>query len=333
MSQELFTHLGFPDLRDVRDTPSIAGHHAAHQRCGIYLMVFENGEAYAGQAVDVVRRYAQHRKTYADITQMTFQSVPADDLNHVEEQVIHHLQRHGVLLRNIALMSHVLGERNFDQVVPPADQDRWLGGELLTDSNEAIRDEDLRRRLAPRFQTFQKLPHADHATDLLNMYLTAVISAPRRTELTFWAVSCLPGQNANVTARAGQVYYRVNLNMQEVLTAFEHEGELAVSFHVAQSPLAAGFGPNWLDFFNNGDYQATLHGYQPGGPDQCELIALNAPAAAALIVDEHVSAAMRLMNLRLMRKGATYYGRYHNLDLADAAFNYGDEVEPVTPFQ
>ena len=35
--------------------------------------------------------------------------------------------------------------------------------------------------------------------------------------------------------------------------------------------------------------------------------------------------AMCHFNLRLMRKGATYYGRYHSLDLVDAALRAFEE--------
>jgi hypothetical protein len=71
------------------------------RRCGIYILRFSNGEVYAGQAVDVTRRYAQHRKTYGDIEQMAFKQTPRGKLDEEERSLIWRLERQGWPLRNV----------------------------------------------------------------------------------------------------------------------------------------------------------------------------------------------------------------------------------------
>lgn len=50
------------------------------ERCGIYLLAFSTGEWCVGQAIDVARRFLNHRQTYADIARVFFKRVEAQDL-------------------------------------------------------------------------------------------------------------------------------------------------------------------------------------------------------------------------------------------------------------
>jgi hypothetical protein len=58
------------------------------------------------------------------------------------------------------------------------------------------------------------------------------------------------------------------------------------------------------------------HQYKPGGSDQIN-ITLPARAAGPFLSDPEVLPAIRLFNLRLMKKGPCNFGRYHCMDLAD----------------
>lgn len=57
----------------------------------------------------------------------------------------------------------------------------------------------------------------------------------------------------------------------------------------------------------------------PGGQDQFQLFADDADNIHTLMLHPTANAAMALLNLRLMRKGPTYYGPSHCLDLVDGA--------------
>lgn len=310
--------LNFPAWREVRGRQSVADLFKPKERCGIYVLGFEDGERYVGQAVDVVARFNQHRKTHPDISHLTFKRVPKVDLDPVEQGHIRHLEAMSLRLRNIAHMSVVSGERDLDLVVTPEQQEQWLNQEAteLPDEAAHVQDHDLRRRYRRRFERLLTLPHAQDALLVLGLYLETVVPFYRRTELSFWAVSCLPNTGA---PEGSTLLFRVNLNMQEVFSLFTTEAGLWGSFHLAASPYQAELGPDWMTQLNEMAWEASDHTYAPGGQDQFNLYGEGFQGLVDLLMDRTHSRAMRLLNLRLMRKGATYYGRYHSLDLVDAA--------------
>jgi hypothetical protein len=75
---------------------------------------FANGEIYAGQALDVTRRYVQHRKVHGDIEKISFRRVAKDKLNNEERALIRTLEQNGHRLRNITFTSIPKGESDFD---------------------------------------------------------------------------------------------------------------------------------------------------------------------------------------------------------------------------
>jgi len=71
--EEAIADLGFPKPAPVTSLRSIAHlFGSAKSRCGIYLLIFPHDRAYIGQAVEVVRRFAQHRGSYENITAFSF---------------------------------------------------------------------------------------------------------------------------------------------------------------------------------------------------------------------------------------------------------------------
>lgn len=152
------------------------------------------------------------------------------------------------------------------------------------------------------------MPYSDKVIDVSKTYVHFGIPAIRRGEVSFWCVSCLPDNN---------VYSRINIYWQEVLTAFTPENELCFSFHLANSPFERLSDEAWNLLIERYPQAATFdHHYKPGGVDQ---IAIQIPLAAAqaFIVDPDVLPSIRLFNLRLMKKGPCNFGRYHCMGLAD----------------
>lgn len=311
----LLTELGFPQWTAATGRQSVADLYKPKQRCGIYVLRFANGERYVGQAVDVVRRFAQHTRTHSDITGVTFQVVSKTDLNRVERQFIHTCEAAGLPLRNLAHMSVVQGETDLDLVLTPDEQRAWAERETeLFDTEQHVQDDDLRRRHRRKFEQFMTLPFAEDALKILGLYLNMSIPFPRRTELTFWMVSCLPyGMKENA------VYLRVSLNMQETMTVYGSPEGPVVSFHLASSPFEAELGPGWREALVAEGWTVEDHRYAPAGHDQFNLFCLGWEDALTLMMDVTASNALSLLNLRLMRKGPTYYGTSHCLDLVDAA--------------
>jgi hypothetical protein len=229
-TKQTLSDLGFTETFDVEGRASRAGLFKPSQRCGIYILHTSNGEHYAGQAIDVTRRYVQHCKNHNDIVKISFKRVPQKKLTLEEKKVIHTLEHEGLPLRNIKDTSIPYGESDFDSLMPVDEQDKWLEDLDITGDNHKKRliDERLRRKYRGRLDSFMKQEYANQAIELLRSYVQMCIPAARRGEVSFWAVSCLPQKN---------VCSRINIYWQEVFQVFVYEKELWLSFHLAKSPF------------------------------------------------------------------------------------------------
>lgn len=75
---------------------------SSEARCGIYVLRFADGEAYVGQAVDVVSRYAIHRRRWSDIVSVEFAPCAREALDDAERRVVSNVEK-SVGLRNMLL--------------------------------------------------------------------------------------------------------------------------------------------------------------------------------------------------------------------------------------
>src|SRR5205823_5879072 len=149
-------------------------------RRGIYVLRFRTEEIYAGQAIDVTRRYVQHCKFHDDIVAMTFREVTVGGLNEHERKVIWELEQHGLQLRNITFTSIPKGESDFDLVMSAEEQQAWLS-DVTTyfDGPDRVVDAELRRKYLRKFNRFEVASHSDVAVRVLRRYVRVGIPATR----------------------------------------------------------------------------------------------------------------------------------------------------------
>jgi hypothetical protein len=302
--------LGFTETFDVEGRASIADLFKPNQRCGIYILHTSNGEHYAGQAVDVTRRYVQHCKNHNDIVKISFKRVSQKKLDQEEQKVIHILEYEGLLLRNIAYTSIPKGDSDFDLVMPVEEQEKWLRNlDVVGDKyKRRIVDEGLRRKYRGRLALLMKEKYANQVIEMLKNYVQLCIPAARRGEVSFWVASCLPQKN---------VYSRINVYWPEVLTAYIDKNELRFSFHLAKSPFERLSDKKWNSLFDKfSSLEAFAHAYEKGGSDQFNLD-ISSNDFDEFIQDSRVLPAIRLFNLRLMKMGTCVRKNNHCLDLAD----------------
>lgn len=299
----------FTQPRHIQGRASIADLFPPGKRCGLYILHFTNGEIYTGQALDVTRRYVQHRKVHSDIERISFRRVAKYRLNDEERALIWSLEESGHHLRNITFTSIPKGESDFDLVMPAEEQDRWLKDPSYVDSSGSrVVDPELRRKYSKKFERFTAMPRSDEVIAILRSYVQTGLPAFRRGEVSFWCVSCMPGRD---------VYARINIYWQEVLTVSVAENELWLSVHMADSPFVPlSDEAQALLFERHPTVELWEHQYKPGGPDQ---VAFTLPVADArpFLSDPVVLPAIRLFNMRLMKKGPCNFARYHCMDLAD----------------
>ncbi|GAB2478323.1 hypothetical protein GCM10011375_18800 [Hymenobacter qilianensis] len=317
--------LGFHALggHSVRGRVSIADlFPVSKNRCGIYLLRFRNNSFYIGQAVDAVKRFAQHRKNYDTIEHYWFQDVPKGKLDEVEQHLIQQAEQAGMLLTNKTFVTNVIGETDLDLLVTPAEQEAWLRcGEPLNndgiDLSSSI-EEKFRFKYHQNFLQLQDQPVYPQVRAVLSAYIKQVIPAFKKTEQSFWALSCLPSTNKSTYPR----YFALSINGMEVLVAGE-EKKTKDSFAfaiVTGSCFPTMSYKAW--FLRSYALSIKASAYRAAGTDQYRIDFKSLQhLLSALNQEPSFSHSIREMNLRLMRRGGTIYSPYHCFDLAQDAMN------------
>jgi|GEM_PF-571284 hypothetical protein len=322
---DILGKLGFSRPCFIQGRASVADLFRPKRRCGIYVLHFATGEFYAGQAIDMVRRYVQHAKTHDDIEWISFKRVRLNRLNEAEREVIWALEKSGVSLRNISLTSIPKGQSDFDLLMSVQEQERWLKDIDFVDAEgPRLSDPELRRKYRKKFEAFSRQDFSSDVIRVLRRYVSVSIPTIRRGECSFWSCSCLPAyHNRNVI-----IYSRINLYWQEVFTAYAHDGTLYFSAHMALSPLENALGDSLAELEHQyAGLTVEDHKYDPGGSDQVNIEVQGPGTTLKVLQDPAVIGAIRLFNLRLMKKGACMYNRNHCFDLADALLNPEQETK------
>ncbi len=312
--REVLKELDFEVTHFVQGRASVADLFKPEKRCGIYVLHFFDGVFYCGQAKDVTRRYVQHSKNHLDIEKISFKLIEENQLNVVEKRCIETLEKKGFHLRNIALTSIPSGPSDFDTIMSLDEQTKWLADLNYSDFNGTrVINPELRAKYTKKNQKFEKLPYSAEVTEVLRQYIRTCIPAVLRSEVSFWGCSCLPPYPDN------SLYSRVNLNWQEVFTIFDDAGTMGFSWHLARSPLEKVFG-KFLNLSLHSRYptiKISNQLYRPGGQDQINLVLRGSKSAVKFLSDPKILPAIRLFNMRLMKKGPCVFSRNHCLDLAD----------------
>lgn len=319
--ETVLANLGFPKPHNVQGRGSIADLFRK-QRCGIYVLHFADGAHYVGQAVDVVRRYAQHRQAHRDIQQISFKKVSRKNLNTEERSIVHVMENSGFHLRNIQIVSFSYGETDFDLLMSRSEQKRWLEDLSIRDVNgDRVIDERLRSLYTRKYQTFRQMPHAPEVTSVLREYVQTCIPAVKQTEISFWMCSCLPYSS---------VYSRINVGWQTTFDAINFEDKVYYRWYLTRNLAEQIFG--WTLTAVNEDTGFILSDFEEypelvvefqksdltkGGDDQVFIIVEGESNVIKLMHDEYMLTAVRLFNLGLMQKSPCPWGRNHCMDLAD----------------
>ncbi len=302
---------GFAQVESAKGRSSVADLYKPGRRCGVYVLLFSDGQSYIGQSVDVVRRYTQHIRVHRDVEAIGFRELLPAELDAVEQDLIRLAERSGHKLRNITFSALPPVMSDFDLVMAVQAQERWLSGQNLIETEDIrIVNPDLREKYASKYRRFRTYVGTDTVVSKLRRYIGVAIPAIKRAEVSFWAVTCLPAyNNPDIT-----LFLRVNLYRQEVLTIYRalDAGVDYVSLHVARGPIEqdASLGCAFPDL------EISEHAYQPGGHDQLNLV-IPCEELDDLMDRESVRVAVRMFNHRLMKKGPCLFSRFHCLDLAD----------------
>lgn len=322
MTTEIINQLGFQfdTAFNVQGRLSIADlFPKSKNRCGIYLLNFSDDTFYIGQALDTVRRFAQHRKNYDNIIRLWFQSVKRDKLNEVEQRLIHEAEMKGLLLINKTFVSNIIGDTDLDLIISPAEQEGWLDNdiEISNDDYDLYRTVETKHKIKyhKNFDTLKQVENYPQLKRILNLYIKKCIPAFKKTELSFWALSCMPSTNINTYPR----YFCMNVNAMEVFVlGFERKTKKPFTFIVLTSLFLENDDKELDRLYDNyKTFEADQSEYRAAGADQVRFHFSDLDELEKILLNEpKIINSIKELNLRLMRKGGTIYSPFHCFDLA-----------------
>ena len=207
-------------------------------------------------------------------------------------------------------------------MVSPEDQEKWVSEELGWESVETTRFEypEQRRKYRGNFERLREHPDFDLICQILQEYIIYTTPFPRKTEYSFWAVSCLPGSGKDILARVN-IYWQetlriTNVSQSEIIDGKEHvSSQIDIAVFLSKSVLFRNHPEEYFSTkLKSLEFGKTV--YPTGGQDQ-QAVFITAEEFFAFFDEPDAYEAIRTFNLRLMRKGACNNSRYHCFDLAD----------------
>ena len=323
--QDAFEHdsLRFGHYSAPADVSLSALLSAASSRCGIYVLHFDDGHRYVGQARDVLTRFAAHRRRWGQrIVGVDFAPAPPPLLNDLERRTIQRLERDGLGLYNSALVGLPMGESPLDLVVDRVEQERWLDerAEAVYDLRERLELARTRTQSGAKFRDLVSREDYQGIRTALFLYLMEVVPWPHETEGRFWSMTSLP------STKRTKDHHRlsaISINNVETLVfneVLDKEGWFLGGFLNVAPGLASphGWPMRRQRYRTVGEVDAIYFGGWEGLLD--------------LLEKPDVIDAARRAALGLMRKGAGMMARYHDESLADDVFSLLGQVGQGTGY-
>lgn len=283
-------------------------------RCGIYILEFDNGDAYVGQTVTILGRFASHRRTWNDIVAIRFAPCHVDLLDELEVAVVQQEQQQRDL-RNLLLTRRPAGSSQLEVVVssgrtialPWTRSDRASLGDVAESSVEA------------RFWHISDDERYPAIRTVLATYVRDVVPAPVDSQ-GLWVLTALPGKGGRL--------FTLTVGDTETLYAGNHDSAVSdfwTVLNVSDDERLPGLLDSCgLDVEHEPAHYA-LSDHHPVRRIYCEY---HADVTTLFEEDWLLDAAHRLA-VTLMRRGSSPNRSRHNLgfaaDVLRAAWqrNYG----------
>ena len=328
-AQAALAAFGFPAFRIVPENGQLASVLPTSWQSGIYVFECEDGEGYVGQTIGLLStRLSDHRKKVAGIRAVTFLQTSRAQLNQRERDVHAMLERAGVRMKNVSFARlEPTTSLRFVDVLPVADQQRWLAEPLLIvdDDRRPMTDERTSRGDA-LFRDFEQHFASVWMLRALGRYVWRTIPNPRMSERTYWSVT--------LKLHSGEEsFLRLNVGAQAVLDLMGYPGwRTSVRVYAPRERFERAFGMvlptrtpahnpfEMLPLTQDPDFAAlgcVPSGLVEAGPDQFEVIGPCEPMMALFESEAWIREA-RAMHLDMMQRRKGINGRSHNTAVGDA---------------
>ncbi|WP_162911023.1 GIY-YIG nuclease family protein [Azohydromonas sediminis] len=331
---ETLLSIGFPEPIETDGLRSIAHLFGSSKpRCGIYILILSENRHYIGQAVDVVRRFAQHLKSYGNIQGFSFIPVSRKELNKREKELIFKAEQKSLALVNVVHVTETVGDSDLYDVVSEEELKAWVQNPYAENFN----DLDTAPIKLPKSQYLrnqrninQLRRHALHrdAVILLFLYLDSCIPYPRRTEYSFWSVSCMPSTNSGTWPRLVCVSAGV---MELFCIGYYRDPKLSDGtwgfINVASDILYEKFGTESKFAEAHPEVIVRSSTYRDAGQHQVSLTCATQIELIEPLTDSAVILAAATLALRVMRKRSNIYFKFHCPQLVEEAMRYREKTE------
>jgi hypothetical protein len=202
------------------------------------------------------------------------------------------------------------------QFLDPEQQRDWIEGKAdLPDAAERSESLEQRFKYAARFEKLLRRPQAGEVLAILGIYAPNCIPIPRRTERTWWSVSCLP-------STSDKPLVRVNASWMELFTLYARDEELRARFivHLSDFTTDRSATPSQVDEPFLEQRVATPEDVGHFFPRGADMFGINVRGSASIrefLANPRVLRAIRTFNLTHMNRGRNAYQASHCYSVAD----------------
>jgi hypothetical protein len=192
----------------------------------------------------------------------------------------------------------------------------WIEGKAdLPDTAERSESLEQRFRYAARFEKLLRRPQAREVLEILGIYGPSCIPIPRRTERTWWSVSCLP-------SASDKPLVRVNASWMELFTLYAQDEDVRARciVHLSDFTTDRSATPSRVDepFLEQSAATPEDVGYfLPLGADMFGINVRGAVSIRQFLANSRVLRAIRTFNLTHMNRGRNAYQASHCYSVAD----------------
>ena len=192
----------------------------------------------------------------------------------------------------------------------------WIEGKTdLPDAAERSESLEQRFKYAARFEKLLGRPQAKEVLAILGIYGQNCIPIPRRTERTWWSVSCLP-------STSDKPLVRVNASWMELFTLYAQDDDLRARFivHLSDFTTDRSATPGRVDEPFLEQSVATpedVGHFFPRGADMFGINVRGSVSIRQFLANPRTLRAIRAFNLTHMNRGRNAYQASHCYSVAD----------------
>ena len=203
------------------------------------------------------------------------------------------------------------------QFLSPKQQRDWIECKAsLPGADERSESLEQRFKCLPRFEKFLRRPQAQEVLAILRLYAESCIPIPRRTERSYWSVSCLP-------STSDKPLVRVNASWMELFTLYADGEDIRGRFilHLSHFTTDGSATPEHLDEAFLESSVARSEDISHSFPRGEDMLIVNVHGSASIrkfLGNDRALRAIRTFNLTHMNRGRNAYQASHCYSVADA---------------